>query len=62
MPDLIFRKASTCEANNCCLVAMEPSAAHVADSKLGDDSPVISFGAPAWRAFLDAVKHGDLRP
>jgi hypothetical protein len=56
--DLIFRRASRCEAHNCCLVALESDAAHVADSKLDDHSPVISFGNRQWSAFIAGIKAG----
>lgn len=62
MADLTWRKSSFCESANCAVVALEPDRAHLADSKLGDRSPVISVGAPAWHAFLEAVKNGELRP
>jgi len=31
----------------------------VRDSKLGDSSPVLTFGEDEWRAFQDAVKAGE---
>ncbi|NYH78906.1 hypothetical protein FHR84_002231 [Actinopolyspora biskrensis] len=40
----------------CVMVAHVPTATGVADSKLGDDSPVLPFGKTAWTQFLDAIK------
>lgn len=62
MGELIFRAASACEASACTLVAIDSGRTYVKDSKLGDQSPVLSFRGPAWTAFLDAVKSGEIRP
>lgn len=61
MGELDWRRSSRCEAQACVEVAVTPTGAHVRDSKL-TASPVLNFGAPAWDAFLNAVKRGDFRP
>lgn len=52
-----WRKSSRCEANNCVEVALGDRRAGVRNSALPHDQ--ISFSAPAWRSFIDAVRAGD---
>ncbi|SFD90605.1 protein of unknown function [Actinopolyspora alba] len=40
----------------CVMVAHVPTATGVADSKLGENSPVLPFSSTAWTSFLDAIK------
>ncbi|ASU80560.1 DUF397 domain-containing protein [Actinopolyspora erythraea] len=40
----------------CVMVAHVPTATGVADSKLGEDSPVLPFGKAAWSSFVEALK------
>lgn len=44
---------------NCVEVAGTPTAVGVRDSK-DPSGPVLVFTRPAWQAFVDAVKAGDL--
>jgi hypothetical protein len=53
--EVAFRRSSRCDHAHC----VEVSVSHrvlVRDSKLGDDSPILSFSPPAWSAFLDHLK------
>ncbi|WP_084792171.1 DUF397 domain-containing protein [Actinopolyspora mortivallis] len=40
----------------CVMVAHVPTATGVADSKLGQNSPVLPFSKTAWTSFLDTIK------
>lgn len=59
-----WRKSTYSDANsgNCLEVADALAPAHipVRDSK-DPDGPALVFGAPAWTAFLDAVKADEFR-
>ncbi|MDR7300081.1 DUF397 domain-containing protein [Haloactinomyces albus] len=44
----------------CVTVAHVPGATGVADTKLGQTSPVLPFSSTAWAAFTDALKSGRL--
>jgi hypothetical protein len=59
-----WRRSSYC-ANGACLEMAwtQGEQALVRDSKLdgGAASPVLAFGGPAWRSFLDGVKADDFR-
>ncbi|RSS41019.1 DUF397 domain-containing protein [Streptomyces sp. WAC07061] len=53
-----WRKSSYSDnGGNCVEVATNlPGAVPVRDSKAGDAGPVLTFGAPAFAAFLGAVR------
>ncbi|HEV7452657.1 MAG TPA: DUF397 domain-containing protein [Pseudonocardiaceae bacterium] len=57
-----WRKSSYSQGQNGCVeVATElPGWVGVRDSKLGTDSPVLSFTLPEWRAMLAAAQAGEL--
>jgi Domain of unknown function (DUF397) len=52
-----WRKSSRCEANNCVEVALGGHRAGVRNNALPYDQ--LSFSAPAWRSFIDAVCAGE---
>lgn len=62
MADLIFRKASACEAHSCLEVATTTDRVVVRDTKLPSTAPNLTFTAQAWGSFLSGVRAGDLRP
>lgn len=43
-----------------CVEARYTGAVQVRDSKLGEASPILTFSAPAWRAFLDGLHDGTI--
>jgi len=43
----------------CVKVKRTESDVQVRDSKLGEDSPTLSFTHDEWRAFLDGAKNGE---
>jgi len=51
----VWRKSSYSADRECVEVAPGPQVG-VRDSKLGADSPVLSFGRSAWRAFVSAIR------
>jgi hypothetical protein len=53
-----WRKSSRSGPDGCVECAPLPGAIGVRDSK-NPDGPVLVFDAPAWRAFVAGVKHGD---
>ena len=57
-PDAGYRRASFCAANGCVEVAMTGDRIMVRDSKLRD-SPVLTFDAQEWTAFVRGVKAGE---
>lgn len=55
-----WHKADASTVNgNCAEVALCAHGAQVRDSKLGEDSPVLTFTAAEWAAFLDGVRKGE---
>ena len=61
MSEQEWRKSSyTGRFNECVEVARYAGGWAVRDSKLGESSPVLSFGAKAFGAFLERCKEGDL--
>ncbi|MFR9729951.1 DUF397 domain-containing protein [Saccharopolyspora sp. MS10] len=61
-PALPWRKSTYSNANGgaCVEVALAADRSAVRDSKLGRGSPVLSFPATAFGAFLREVKKGNL--
>lgn len=70
-----WRRSSHCESGNCLEVAWTKSTHSGADgcveiapgevvlmrdSKIGEASPVLSFGLAAWRAFIEDVREDRL--
>lgn len=53
------RSSHSAEEGHCVEVGMREAGVLARDSK-DPDGPVLSFGADAWGAFLDAVKSGRL--
>ena len=51
-------RSSYCSGGNCPAVAYDPTTGRVLvrDTKLGADSPVLSFTAAEWAAFVAGVK------
>lgn len=45
--------------NRCVKVKRTPNDVQVQDSKLGEDSPTLSFTHAEWRAFLNGVRNGE---
>ncbi len=56
----IWRKSTRCASAACVEVAEDGSGGgvHVRDSKLGDDSPVVTFEQADWRAFVTDLRTG----
>jgi hypothetical protein len=54
-----WQRGSKSNADGWVEVARTADATLVRDSKLGDSSPVLTFGEDEWRAFQDAVKAGE---
>lgn len=60
---IVWIRAKRCNGrggNECVEIARVGGTTLVRDSKLGEDSPVLSFGPGEWRRFTDAVKAGEL--
>ncbi len=56
-----WTRSSYCSTGACIRTRLaDDGAVQVADSKLGGDSPVLTFGTDQWQAFIDAVKGGGL--
>jgi len=55
---LVWRRASACDANGCIEVAINGSEVRVRDSKL-TDSPVLVYDADEWRTFVTGIKAGE---
>lgn len=48
------------DGNTCVEVRLDNAGgAQVRDSKLGDDSPILTFTADEWGKFKDAVRDGE---
>jgi Domain of unknown function (DUF397) len=58
--DCIEWRTSTYSAYNgaCVEAGNGPAVVGVRDSKLGEQSPVLVFGAGAWKAFTERLKAG----
>jgi Domain of unknown function (DUF397) len=58
-----WRKSSySGQSNGCVEVADRPDGGKlVRDSKLGDNSPVLSFTAHEWACFVAGIESGELR-
>ncbi len=54
-----WTKSTLCTSGTCIEVAYPDGAVQVRDSKQ-TNSPVLTFGPAAWRAFIDAVKASGL--
>lgn len=50
----ITHATTPCEAGDC-----QRGEIHVRDSKLGDNSPILTFTAAEWKAFTAGIKNGD---
>lgn len=58
MTKLVWKRA--CSAGTQCVEVAEAGGhVHVRDSKLGDMSPVLTFSADEWDAFIATVKRGE---
>jgi hypothetical protein len=57
--EVAYIRASACNGGACVEVGHNGDQILVRDSK-HTDSPVLTFDRPAWTAFLDAVRAGDL--
>jgi hypothetical protein len=55
----VWRRAAGCEAGHCVEIADAPDVVLVRDSKLGDNSPVLTFDREAWAGFVAGVKGGE---
>ncbi len=54
-----WTRSSRCANGACTLVRhTADGTVQVADSKLGDNSPVLTFDPAVWAAFLDTIKAG----
>jgi hypothetical protein len=53
-----WKRSTFCEAGSCIEVEDRSDAVMVRDSKLGSDSPVLSFEPAAWTEFVDGLKDG----
>ncbi len=52
-----WTRSTRCASGSCTLVRRtDDGTIQVADSKLGDNSPVLSFDPATWAAFIDTVK------
>lgn len=61
-PAIVWVRARRCNGyggNACVEVARVGGETLVRDSKLGERSPVLSFGPGEWRRFIDAAKAGE---
>lgn len=59
--DVDFAKSSFSTANAQCMeVGATPDVVYVRDSKLGDESPVLTFTPGEWTAFIEGVRAGEL--
>ncbi|TQS12710.1 DUF397 domain-containing protein [Microbispora hainanensis] len=47
-----------CNGGNCVEVAFRDGRVDVRDGKCGEDSPILSFTAEEWQAFVQEVKVG----
>ena len=56
-----YQRSSFCNADGCVEVLVDDLAQEVKmrDSKLGDDSPVLTFDQDKWQAFRRAVISGE---
>lgn len=60
MTNLTWRRAAGCASGDCVLVALDGDAVLVRDSKLGDNSPTLTFTAAQWTALVEDVAEGAL--
>ena len=60
-PSLAWRKSSRSNGSgNCCQWApLADGGVAFRDSKLGEESPVLTFTQAEWKAFIDGVKAGE---
>lgn len=56
---MIWRRSSRCDSGSCVEVAQDGDTVLIRDSKLGDDSPVLTFTREEWGAFRLGVLAGD---
>lgn len=55
-----WRAASACGGGSCVQARRpDPGTVLVRDSKLGDDSPVLTFTAGAWTTFVASLRGGE---
>jgi hypothetical protein len=55
-----WTKARASGNNGCVeLRQADPAGVQMRDSKLGDDSPVLTFTAAAWQEFIRGIRDGD---
>jgi hypothetical protein len=54
----MWTKSSHSAANCSCIEARQHGNVQLRDSKLGDNSPILTFHPTQWAAFVDAVKQG----
>jgi hypothetical protein len=52
-----WRKSARCQTGECAEVGQDGAVVGVRDSQLAE-SPVLTFGAASWRAFILQVKRG----
>jgi hypothetical protein len=52
-----WRRSTRCSTGACTIVKIQDGGpVQVADSKLGDASPILAFDPPSWMAFIDDLK------
>jgi hypothetical protein len=56
---LNWQKPSFCIQGDCVEVAQSGDAVYVRDSKLGDESPVLTLTRHEWEAFVKGVKNDE---
>ncbi len=58
---LAWHKASYSSGNNGCVeIAQQGGQVFVRDSKLGVQSPILSFSADEWACFVAGIRAGEL--
>lgn len=59
MPNLTWHRSSGCASGDCVVVAVDGDLVLVRDSKLGDNSPTLTFTCTEWDAFVEGVRAGE---